>query len=51
MIVVGAKAVEFVVTQFVNGVALDDCQEKEVQGPTVDLHSVMDGLASARAKL
>lgn len=51
MIVIGTKAVEFVVTQYVNGVVLDDCQEKEVQGPTVDLRSVVDGLARARPRL
>jgi ureidoglycolate lyase len=50
MIVVGNEAVEFVVTQFINGVGGDDCQEEEVQGPTVNLHSVVDGLARARAR-
>ncbi|TKA32163.1 hypothetical protein B0A50_01411 [Salinomyces thailandicus] len=32
MVVVGVKAVEFVVVQYMNGVAAEDCQEMEVRG-------------------
>jgi ureidoglycolate lyase len=48
MIVVGTKAVEFVVTQFVNGVDIEDCQEIEVDGVRVDLKLALENLAKAR---
>jgi ureidoglycolate lyase len=49
MIVLGEKRVDFVVTQFVNGVAEDDCQEVNVEGVNIDLKSLP--LGSERAKL
>ena len=43
MVVLGAKAVDFVVLQYSNGVALEDCEEVNIEvegrgGPTVSLH-------------
>jgi ureidoglycolate lyase len=32
MIVVGAKAIDFVVVQFANGVGIEDCQEVLLEG-------------------
>jgi ureidoglycolate lyase len=37
MVVIGTRAVEFVVTQFVNGVESEDCQEVQIDGGSVDL--------------
>lgn len=31
MVVLGAKSVDFVVVQYANGVALEDCQEMEIK--------------------
>jgi ureidoglycolate lyase len=48
MLVIGRKEVEFVVTQFVNGVAIEDCQEMEVDGGSIDLKPIEDSLAKAK---
>ncbi|RMD41584.1 hypothetical protein DV735_g3514, partial [Chaetothyriales sp. CBS 134920] len=40
MIVLGKARLDFVVTQFVNGVANDDCQEVSVEGVDVSLHAL-----------
>ncbi|RMZ79421.1 hypothetical protein DV738_g3333, partial [Chaetothyriales sp. CBS 135597] len=40
MIVLGKTRTDFVVTQFVNGVAVDDCQEVKVDGVDVSLHGL-----------
>jgi ureidoglycolate lyase len=58
MVVLGAKPIEFVVVQWMNGVALDDCQEVEFDasgadgGLVVYLEGVLEGGgAVVRAKL
>jgi ureidoglycolate lyase len=51
MIVIGTKPVEFVVTQFVNGVDIEDCQEIEVDGGSVNLKQALDSIAKAKARL
>jgi hypothetical protein len=48
MVVIGKKEVEFVVTQFVNGVGIEDCQEMEVDGGCIDLKPIEDRLAKAK---
>ena len=56
MVVLGQKAIDFVVVQYMNGVAIEDCQECELEGESggdglaVDLN-VFVGRADARAKL
>ncbi|KAK3630833.1 hypothetical protein LTR56_017250 [Elasticomyces elasticus] len=53
MVVLGEKAIDFVVVQYMNGVALDDCQEVEVEtegdGLAVDVGNLFEqGMARAR---
>ncbi|KAK5700294.1 hypothetical protein LTR17_023051 [Elasticomyces elasticus] len=53
MVVLGEKAIDFVVVQYMNGVALDDCQEVEVEtegdGLAVDVDNLFEqGMARAR---
>jgi ureidoglycolate lyase len=48
MIVIGTKEIEFVVTQFVNGVDIEDCQEMKVDGGSVDLRQIADRLAKPK---
>ncbi|KAL5336755.1 ureidoglycolate hydrolase [Aspergillus crustosus] len=51
MVVVGKRRVDFLVVQFVNGVAEDDCQEVRVgEGLVVDL-GLVGGREGAKAKL
>ncbi|KAK0289044.1 hypothetical protein LTR35_000419 [Friedmanniomyces endolithicus] len=56
MVVLGQKAIDFVVVQYMNGVAIEDCQECELEaeagadGLTVDLDGFVGNVA-ARAKL
>ncbi|KAK5685859.1 hypothetical protein LTS10_001972 [Elasticomyces elasticus] len=53
MVVLGEKAIDFVVVQYMNGLALDDCQEVEVEtegdGLAVDVGNLFEqGMARAR---
>ncbi|KAK0308830.1 hypothetical protein LTR01_004709 [Friedmanniomyces endolithicus] len=56
MVVLGQKAIDFVVVQYMNGVAIEDCQECELEaesggdGLAVDLDGFVGNVA-ARAKL
>ncbi|KAK0797928.1 hypothetical protein LTR02_004147 [Friedmanniomyces endolithicus] len=56
MVALGQKAIDFVVVQYMNGVAIEDCQECELEaesggdGLAVDLEGFV-GNAAARAKL
>ena len=58
MVVLGEKAIEFVVVQYVNGVGIEDCQETEIQvddggeGLAVDVSSGANRVGmSPKAKL
>ncbi|KAK5125199.1 hypothetical protein LTR85_000875 [Meristemomyces frigidus] len=57
MVVLGEKAIEFVVVQYANGVALEDCQEIEIQaeaggeGIVVEVGDASEHTMSPRAKL
>ncbi|SLM38381.1 ureidoglycolate hydrolase [Lasallia pustulata] len=51
MVVLGEKRVDFVVTQFVNGVPDDDCQEVLVENMSVDLGKLGLERMTARPKL
>lgn len=44
MIVLGRRRVEFVVTQFVNGVVGDDCQEVLVEGVEIRLEGLPESV-------
>jgi ureidoglycolate lyase len=48
MIVIGKRAIEFVVTQFVNGVANDDCQEVEISPIEVDVRQTLQNMNMSR---
>ena len=50
MVVLGDRRVDFVVTQFVNGVPEDDCQEVLVENVSVDL-SGLPISAGSKSKL
>ena len=51
MVVIGKKAVTFVVTQFVNGVPQDDCEEYEIQSQGSKLHVQVPDLRESLGKL
>ena len=51
MVVVGARAIAFVVVQFVNGVPADDCVEWELEGDEVVEVGLEGALGRYRAKL
>lgn len=44
MIVLGRRRVEFVVTQFVNGLEEDDCQEVVVEGVEIRLEGLPESV-------
>jgi ureidoglycolate lyase len=51
MIVLGRRRVEFVVTQFANGVAEDDCQEVLVEGVEIGLEGLPEGVIDVGAEM
>ncbi|KAK4549095.1 hypothetical protein LTR36_007551 [Oleoguttula mirabilis] len=57
MVVLGEKAIDFIVVQYANGVAMEDCQEIEIyagnggEGLRVAVDDVGEQQTSARAKL
>jgi len=58
MVVLGEKAIDFVVVQYANGVGEEDCQEVEIQGVggdgeglAIEIDAGVEAGVAARAKL